>query len=176
MITSDFGSVAELDSFVNLVEVMKSVSPTSTASAGYTPTTSLPACPRQLVTEEWNISTILPPTPYEPLCSCMHASLHCVIKSTPYRNSSFYDSWLETPTGWITLEDMCEGWDNCRAIHGDLGLAEFGGFRYFLRSFSGWSFTDINPAPVTFQRNGPGQLTSTGRDTAATTVPAISTR
>jgi hypothetical protein len=123
------GNILPLSAFSNLSSVMATIKPTSTNLVDYTPAISTPACPT--LSSKWNASTVLPPTPYEPLCSCIYNSLRCVMKS---------DARIDGPLGYnsvtllgdslmVELEDICEGLDNCKGIWGRLDNGEYGAFR-----------------------------------------------
>ncbi|SCU86889.1 LANO_0C09494g1_1 [Lachancea nothofagi CBS 11611] len=58
------------------VEINK-VSPTSTNSASYSPSSTSLSCPA--TNSNWKAATSLPPTPNSALCDCMSQSLSCVV-------------------------------------------------------------------------------------------------
>ncbi|KAF2655029.1 carbohydrate-binding module family 43 protein [Lophiostoma macrostomum CBS 122681] len=122
------GSITPLSAFSNISSVMTAIKPTSTDLANYTPSSSTPACPT--LSEDWNTSAVLPPTPYEPLCSCMYDSLRCVLKGDAnIEQTAGYNSLIiYGDNKYGVLEDVCEGPNNCKGIWGRLGTGEYGAF------------------------------------------------
>jgi hypothetical protein len=71
-------SVSTLADFNAWSTQIHAVSPTPVNSASYTPSnTATQACPT--VGSDWQAATPLPPTPNQSVCSCMMASLTCVV-------------------------------------------------------------------------------------------------
>jgi hypothetical protein len=68
-----------MKNYAALSTVIASVKPSSTASSAYTPTNSPASCPD--LSEIWEASDKLPPTPNSSLCDCMYKTLTCVPKS-----------------------------------------------------------------------------------------------
>jgi 1,3-beta-glucanosyltransferase GAS1 len=65
-----------MEGYTSYSNQMKSIAPSSTNAASYTPTNlNAAACPTQNST--WDVSTNLPPTPDEALCQCMSSSVAC---------------------------------------------------------------------------------------------------
>lgn len=78
-------SVSTLADFNAWSTQIHAVSPTPVQSADYTPSnTATQACPT--VASDWNAATPLPPTPNQAVCSCMMASLTCMV--SPSVNTS----------------------------------------------------------------------------------------
>ncbi|KAF8458277.1 glycoside hydrolase family 72 protein [Kalaharituber pfeilii] len=75
-VTSD-GEVKKLRDFDNLKKQILNVNPKGVQMDDYNPTNTIPRdCPQ--LSENWEASNTLPPTPDEGLCKCMVESLECV--------------------------------------------------------------------------------------------------
>ncbi|CCD26824.1 1,3-beta-glucanosyltransferase GAS1 NDAI_0I02560 [Naumovozyma dairenensis CBS 421] len=77
LVSIDGDDVKTLDDFNNYSKEIHSISPTSANTASYTASSTSLACPTNFA--KWNVATNLPPTPDKNLCSCMDASLGCVV-------------------------------------------------------------------------------------------------
>ncbi|CCF60042.1 hypothetical protein KAFR_0I02630 [Kazachstania africana CBS 2517] len=77
LVSIDDGDVKTLSDFNNYSKKIHSISPTSTNSASYTPSSTSLSCPTEY--KYWKASTDLPPTPDNNLCSCMNAASSCVV-------------------------------------------------------------------------------------------------
>ncbi len=82
-------SVSTLQDFNNLKTQIAKVHPTGVQMSAYTPSNSAASCPAE--NSNWRAAaTPLPPTPNKQLCSCMTASLSCVVN--PKTSASKYGS------------------------------------------------------------------------------------
>lgn len=78
LVSVDGSSVSTLADFNAWSTQIHAVTPTSVQSASYSPTNTVgQACPS--VGTNWAAATALPPTPNQDVCSCMMASLSCVV-------------------------------------------------------------------------------------------------
>jgi len=76
------GTINKLPDFSALSSQMASISPSSTNAASYTPSNSPQPCPA-LANGVWEAkASPLPPAANPQLCSCMMASLSCVVKAS----------------------------------------------------------------------------------------------
>ena len=81
LVSVDGSSVSTLADYNSYSSQIHAATPTVLNSASYSPTnTALQACPT--VGADWEASTNLPPTPNQAVCSCMMASLSCVVNPT----------------------------------------------------------------------------------------------
>lgn len=76
LVSLDGSSISLMEGYTSYSNQMKSIAPSSTNAASYTPTNlNAAACPTQNST--WDVSTNLPPSPNESLCQCMSSSVAC---------------------------------------------------------------------------------------------------
>ncbi|EMC99955.1 carbohydrate-binding module family 43 protein [Baudoinia panamericana UAMH 10762] len=104
LVTVSGQSVTTNQDFSNLKTQLASISPSSVASASYTPTNSPQACPS--VGGNWSAAaTPLPPTPNQQVCSCMYNSLGCVVAGSTSEDN--YGSLFGTVCGYGS--SVCAG-------------------------------------------------------------------
>jgi len=90
-------SVSTLADFNAWSTQIHAVSPTAVQSASYSPTNTVgQACPT--VDSDWQAATPLPPTPNQAVCSCMMASLSCMV--APGVNTSNVGSLFSQVCGY----------------------------------------------------------------------------
>ena len=86
LVTVTGNTVTPNQDFQNLKKQLAAVSPSGVMSDSYNPTNTPAACPSS--GGVWDaMSTPLPPSPNEQLCSCMYDSLGCVVSSSTSETS-----------------------------------------------------------------------------------------
>ncbi|XBW36982.1 hypothetical protein QEN19_002562 [Hanseniaspora menglaensis] len=75
------GDVSTMADYKYYSSEINSVSPSSTNSNSYTPSTTSMTCPT-IQSSTWLATTVLPPTPNTDLCECAYDSLSCVVDSS----------------------------------------------------------------------------------------------
>jgi len=111
-------NVKTLDDYNNLKTQLASISPTGTNSASYTPTNTVAqSCPT--TGTDWQAATVLPPSPNKQLCSCMQASLSCVVKDSSISDTTIADKFSY----------LCgQGDDICKGIIGNGTTGVYGSY------------------------------------------------
>ncbi|PVU95709.1 hypothetical protein BB559_002628 [Furculomyces boomerangus] len=82
LVKVSYGSsdVEKLSDFDTLKNVLSSVSPKGVKMSSYNPSNKVSECPA--ISDNWRVSTALPPAPSADACSCMMNSLSCSLDSS----------------------------------------------------------------------------------------------
>jgi len=118
---NDYGLVVVKDGqatvrqdYTNLGKELAKVHPTQVEKSSYKPSSDLLACPSDATA--WPVSSNLPPSPNKDLCSCMTASLSCVVA----------DNVKSEDYGAIFAQ-AC-GTASCDGIHANSTSGEYGAY------------------------------------------------
>ncbi|PYH65220.1 uncharacterized protein BO88DRAFT_349287 [Aspergillus vadensis CBS 113365] len=116
LVSVDGSSVSTLKDFSNLSSQMQKVTATGVNSNSWSASnTATPTCPS--VGTAWEATNTLPPSPNEDLCSCMEASLSCVVK----------DSVKESKYGDL-FDYICAKGDYCDGMSSNSTTGDYGAY------------------------------------------------
>lgn len=96
------GDVSTMADYKYYSSEINAISPTSTNSANYTPTSTSMSCPT-IKASTWLATDVLPPTPNADLCECAYDSLSCVV-STDTSTDDYADLY-----DYVCSEVDCSG-------------------------------------------------------------------
>ncbi|OLL22824.1 1,3-beta-glucanosyltransferase [Neolecta irregularis DAH-3] len=100
--------------YTNLQTELAKVNPTRAQKSSYKPSSSLLECPSDATA--WPVSNVLPPSPNKDLCSCMIASLSCVVADN-----------VESKDYGTIFGQVC-GASSCDGIHANGTTGEYGAY------------------------------------------------
>ncbi|PVU84997.1 hypothetical protein BB559_007264 [Furculomyces boomerangus] len=120
LVKVSYGSsdVQKLSDYTTLKGVLSSVSPSGVKMSSYNPSNKVSECPA--ISDNWKVSTALPPAPSADVCSCMMGSLNCGLSSSFSSNDTSQSTALGKSAsvicGLISCNDV--SYDTSKGVYG----------------------------------------------------------